>query len=295
MTAWLPAVARPDNEVTCGKERFRVLRVGCREFIGKSTLCPKLSPKLKKTVSNPAWLANELVYYEFAKVAGLQVPEVVPLQCQGELFVGSEFLEARTQCENAQEVARLARSCQANLEQATKALLLDLALLNCDREPSAVLKDAAGGLWFIDHDKSLWGDCRPADSGAEDGSGLPGDLGRIDPSIIERKLSDFVADYLNCAPLNQAVWVKERWQDIHGTWASLPLQKTLFDKASDSVPSGWIPREQVKAMGTFLSAWWCRLGRIFEKPNGFEYFVRFRGHHTEPSGTCPRLSINRCV
>src|SRR5438105_10610905 len=122
-------------------------------FYLKGTLCPK-----KKGQHNPIWLANEIVYAAFAEAAHLRMPAVCLLSYHGSYYFGSESLPGRNTLEALKPNLTTVMQIGDNLAQLVRAFLLDLALLNSDRTIKQVLVDKDGLLWFIDHDKSLWGD-----------------------------------------------------------------------------------------------------------------------------------------
>src|SRR5713226_9351600 len=132
--------------------RRRLLRTADeRIFLGKNTLCTK-----RPGEQYPTWLANEIVFAEFARTATLRTPDLRLLENRDFTFLGSEVLSDRKCLDSAAVIADL--FTETNRSQLIRALLLDLALLNNDRTHKNVLRDRDGSLWFVDHDKSLWGD-----------------------------------------------------------------------------------------------------------------------------------------
>jgi hypothetical protein len=251
------------------KARQLLLCADGQKYYAKSTMCPKLSGQ-----HTPAWLANELVYWEYAKRSALRVPPVARLSLRGELLVGSEYRPTRTEARNSNEVECWVGTSDDNRSQATLALLLDLALLNCDRETSAILVDEGKLLWFIDHDKSLWGDCRAKHAGEADGTSKAGDLGRIDTRLICPKLRDYVGDYLACKPLNRMIWDASNWGLVQRTWDALrqdTLEAALVLEVPAGLPDNWIPEPEREAMRSFLATWWTCLDGLLERRQGLAY------------------------
>ena len=152
------------------------------------------------------------------------------------------------------------------------ALVFDLALLDSDREPSAILKDDAGRLWFIRPRtaKALWGDCRQQGAGDTDGTRLSGDLGRIDPTLVDKKFGDFVADHLACKPINKLVWHPDRWKLVQKIWNGLRLDPEIVVQVPATLPEWWIPHSERQAMRQFLPVWWDRLHQVFADSAGYE-------------------------
>ena len=173
---------------------------------------------------NPVWLANEVVYYGFAKSAGLRVPDAAILLSEKEIYFGSEKRNGRDQLKDEQTLVRLIDQHPENSIQLTEVLLLDLALLNNDRVMSAILEDKAGDLWFIDHDKSLWGDGKEHNNTPQ-----AGDLGRIDVSHLPQAVCRYVGDYLPLQTANFIVW-NRNWAQVTEIFQSLPLNEETFDQ-----------------------------------------------------------------
>src|SRR4051812_1585231 len=80
-----------DDGVVGRTERRRCLRAADgRVFVGKNDHCTKTPGH-----SNAAWLGNELIFAEYARQAGLRVPELRLLLCEGREYLGSELLPGR--------------------------------------------------------------------------------------------------------------------------------------------------------------------------------------------------------
>lgn len=239
------------------RRRLQIETTDGRRFCAKNEICPK-----RASASNRVWLANEVVYYAFARRAGLPVPYAAILDLRGQAIWGSELLEAATELGRQRSLRNVITEHSDSLAQLTKALLLDLALLNSDREPSAMLLEPDGRLWFVDHDKSLWGD------GMERINQTPcaGDLERINLANLPAATENFVGDYLHCGSANAIVWSQDT-QTVGAAFDSLPLSTDVFQEGCADIPAGWMPQDSVRRMQEFLPAWWDTLHRFLAQPN----------------------------
>jgi hypothetical protein len=239
-------------------KRRSILRIADgRKFVAKNTWCPKVNFKQR----NPVWLVNEIVYWEFAQVAKLKVPCAKLLIHDDEYYFGSEFVTSRIRVSGSSALNNLFNG--ENKVQLVRALLLDLALLNSDRQLWNILVDAERNLWFIDHDKSLWGDGREP----------PGDLGRISPCTLSLKLSDYVGDYLASQEANNLIWNKKIWPLVLQKLEALPLEITILQNARDKVPTDWMSSELWRRMEDFLPLWWDNLHCFFERCDALDRIV----------------------
>ncbi len=236
------------------ERRLTVQTAEGRVFCAKNRKCPK-----RQETMNSVWLANEVVYYGFARSAGLWVPDAAILLWDDEALFGSEKHNGRVELKNEDALLRIVERHPENRIQLTKALLLDLALLNCDREASAILVDKEDYLWFIDHDKSLWGD------GMEEHNFTPkpGDLGRIDVSKLPKASDNFIGDYLQFQTANAIVWDQDV-ATITGAFQSLPLNQEMFHSSCSAIPQEWLPQTLVPRMEEFLKVWWDELKQLFD-------------------------------
>ncbi|HIE27064.1 TPA: hypothetical protein EYP66_07240, partial [Candidatus Poribacteria bacterium] len=140
-------ITRPDKGVKQVR-KYRVWKVKTEYetiFYAKGGYCPK-----RQGTKNYIWLANEIVYWKFASFAGLRMPNVALLRKRKDFFFGSEFCDGRAKLENENALQASVDRVPDNNTQLTRALLLDIALLNSDRVLSAILKDRNNLLWFID-------------------------------------------------------------------------------------------------------------------------------------------------
>lgn len=118
-------------------ETERILTVQAsdgRIFCAKNHKCPK-----RQGTINTVWLANEAVYYGFAKLSGLKIPDAALLLWEREVLFGSEKRNGRAELQDKRALSGIVEQQAENHIQLTRALLLDLALLNSDREASAIL------------------------------------------------------------------------------------------------------------------------------------------------------------
>ena len=185
------------------KEGLSLLSCDEQVFVGKPAICRKYVEKEKKDepLLELTWLMNEAVYYSIAKSAGLRMPEarilVVP---EDGLFFGSEYLSS---AKPMQDQGTLKEVVSVNLDQLTRALVLDLLLFNSDRtigRQGDILCDD-GKLFFIDHGHSLWGDGR-----------CFGDLHRIEHECYSPEIvRGYVKDFLRCKEANALVWKEDNW------------------------------------------------------------------------------------
>lgn len=226
------------DELNIQNDRRRLLKTrDGRKFVAKNTLCPKISGE-----RNPTWLVNEIVYWKFACLFEVRIPHAALLTVNHEEYFGSKFVPTRSRVCNSNELKQLTDRIPENLTQLTRALLLDLALLNSDRELWNVLLDAVDcRLWFIDHDKSLWGD----------GQTPPGDLGRIDLNILDQKFTDYIGDYLPSPEANALVWNKTNWPSVLQELKSLYFDIANFRAARADVPESWLTPLNWKRMEDF--------------------------------------------
>jgi hypothetical protein len=230
----------PDNA------RRRTLRApDGKLYIGKNDYCHKSPGNL-----NTAWLANEIVAAEYANAAGLRVPGLRLLRADGRDYLGSEFLRDRVPLRRG-EVRKLFRD--DNQTQLTRALLLDLALLNSDRTAGNTLRDAAGRLWFFDFDKALWGDGREASDQP------PGDLHRLDLGILDQKFEAYLGDFLGYRDANALAFTAERCRSVVEEFDRLPLDAGGLERAKGQVPESWRDDNLFRRLAVFLVEWWSRL------------------------------------
>src|ERR1035438_5808890 len=130
-------------------------------FYAKTSKCPK-----KRGEHNATWLGNELIYYCVASYSDLKMPHSCILDVEDELVWGSEDQFGReairkSEAEGGLELADICNTSLAETRSLARALLLDLGLLNSDRQPWNILISGSGQqkeLWFFDHDKSLLGE-----------------------------------------------------------------------------------------------------------------------------------------
>ncbi len=222
-----------------------------RFFYVKTDYC------LKRQESNPTWLANELLFYEVAKHNSLRMPFSSILEIDGRLYWGTEFRYDRStlQTETSSRAELLAIACRSHRELVAlcRALLLDVALLNSDRQPWNILADQVDiqpRLWFFDHEKSLLGD------GKEAADSPSGDLGRIHPdSISDRKLRDYCA----CDHINRFVVSGLTDVEICEMFVSLDLTGSVLRLAKAKCPQSWLSVELFSRLESFLQAWWHHL------------------------------------
>lgn len=227
-------------------------------FYAKGGYCPK-----RQGTKNYVWLANEIVYWKFASLAGLRMPNVALLRDKNNfLFWGSEFCDGRVKLESENALQASIDRIPENKTQLTRALLLDIALLNSDRVLSAILKDRNDFLWFIDHDKSLWGDGMEK----ENETCKSGDLDRVNVKNLadSEKIDDFLGDYAprGAKTINRIVWAQE-WTTILEEFRKLPLDEATFHAACSEVPEGWLPDSLPARMLCFLKEWWSELEELF--------------------------------
>lgn len=225
-----------------------------REFHAKSTLSRKMAP-----LHNPTWLANEIVYWRFAQKAQLRVPYACLVQSDCTFYFGSQSIPAAERVADQSTLKRLLAS-HGNRVQLVRALLLDLALLNNDRVVrNDLFYDGEGALWFIDHDEALWGDGREPVAPPQ-----PGDLGRIDSSLLAKKFDDFLGDYLHASVANPLVWNQETWEIVLKELRALPLDLGILAEArADHVPTPWLRPKLWQRMEQYLPRWWDRLRTFF--------------------------------
>jgi len=250
-------ITRPDKGVKQVR-KYRVWKVKTEYetiFYAKGGYCPK-----RQGTKNYIWLANEIVYWKFASFAGLRMPNVALLRKRKDFFFGSEFCDGRAKLENENALQASVDRVPDNNTQLTRALLLDIALLNSDRVLSAILKDRNNLLWFIDYDKSLWGDGMERENETE----KPGDLDRINVKNLPEKVDAFLGDYAprEAKSMNKIVWTQE-WTTIFEEFRKLPLDEATFHIACSEVPEGWLPNPLPKKMLCFLKKWWSELEGLF--------------------------------
>ena len=228
-----------------------------RIFHAKNQKCPKRAGTVNST-----WLANEVVYYQFARFAGLRVPDAAILSWDDEILFGSEKRSGRVELPSLHALLSLVSGNAENHVQLTKALLLDVALLNSDREKSAILVEQAGDLWFIDHDKSLWAD------GMEEHNftSKPGDLWRTNVDHLPKETDNFIGNYLRFQIANTIVWNQD-WSTLTNIFHSLPLSQEAFLSNCAIVPEEWLSQSLIPRMEQFLNAWWNELRQIFSHPD----------------------------
>jgi hypothetical protein len=221
-------------------------------------MCPKRTGE-----RNPTWLLNEFTFAEIAAASKLQMPRLVPLRCNRELFLGSELIANRRCLKNASIIGEL--FANQNRVQLARALLLDLALLNSDRTHKNTLCDDSGSLWFVDHDKSLWGDGRPPTEFPK-----PGDLDRLNPKTLVGKFNDYLGDYLAFREANALVFTQQNHDLILGQFRTLRLDLGLLAKARAKLPVDWVADENFNKMVSFLPVWWERLQNFIEAKDSIE-------------------------
>jgi hypothetical protein len=143
-----PGTVEPKPFVPNNARRRTLRATDGKLFVGKNDHCRK-----SRGNRNTAWLVNEIVAAQYAVSAGLRVPDLRLLTAEGREYLGSEFLPGRLPL-RAGNVTKLF-GCD-NQTQLTRALLLDLALLNSDRtagehsggchQPAVVLRLRQGPL-----------------------------------------------------------------------------------------------------------------------------------------------------
>jgi hypothetical protein len=258
-------------------QRKHCLIANGQTYFGKSTRCPKRNGE-----DNPTWLINELVYTEFAHAAELRMPAVALFECENAIFFASEIKSDRHSLKIAHKSIEEMVATSDNKVQLTRALLLDLALLNSDRTASQILCDSKDVLWFIDHDKTLWGDGRPQDSHPK-----PGDLGRLNVTTLNTKFDDYMGDYLHCPNANRLVFSPHNYKDLIEQLESLSLDRrhclATLKSARQRIPPPWMTafNDQFEMTERFLPEWWQELTGFLRKDASFTTLVeilRKRGH-----------------
>lgn len=244
------AAAVPDPRVKPNDRRHFLRTSDGREYVAKNDFC-----KHSATHHNPMYLVSEVVASEYFEAAGLSVPNRAFLLHNGREYIGSEYLHGRRATSDG-DLSALFRVGK-NAEKLTRALLLDLALLNSDRTSANILCSEDKALWFIDFEKGLWGDGRIVD-GKENG-----DLYRIDPRNIELKIHDYLGDFLACNAANTLVFDASRWSSVVSAMNSLPLDLKPLEKAERLVPPRWLNTEILQKAKLFLPQWWERLKSFF--------------------------------
>lgn len=231
-----------------------------RTYYAKGLLCPK-----RRGENNATWLANEIVYARFATRANLRQPKLSLWKRGSEVrAICSEYEDGRECLCSEEQLSYLCKKA-CNKKQLVRALLLDLALLNSDRTVNNILSDASDRLFFIDHDKSLWGD------GKEQSQS--GDLGRIDTSIISSKFEDYVRDYLQCREANVLVWQRNTETCIREEFANLQLSTQVLQESLADVPNGWVDQSKCQRMESFLGKWWAVLNDFWLRPQSIDRTV----------------------
>lgn len=241
-----------------------------RLYYGKNQRCQKTG------ATNPAWIANELIYYVIAKRSGLKMPFGTVLDLSGTLCWGSEYLPGRISIHkmggpNGKLTDPLLReACDGSpgeLRGLAKALLLDVALLNSDRQPWNILGSRTSGgleLFFCDHDKSLIGDGQEPNRG--------GDLGRISiPAVTDEKLGD----YLKCETANDIVLGGLSDADFVDLFLELDLNDASLAAARTKCPVGWMSDDIYDRLCSFLREWWRHVHEGLEE-KGAQQFLGSR-------------------
>ena len=238
------------------KSRLSICEVADgRRFYVKTALCPKRVGK-----KNPTWLANEVVYYEMAKIFGVAMPSAALILVNDALGFGSEVLPGRKQLERVPEDLD-----KTNMSRLIRALLADALLMNSDRQPWNILQDKHKVLWFFDHDKALWGDGHSVED--------RGDLWRLD---LRYATSDRVYNYLASRELNQLVWRRRNHDELR--WQAEELReksnrKTL-EQARLSLPKEWLSDDLWNRAFRFLEEWWRMLTVLLTTEDGLAQITK---------------------
>jgi len=227
-------------------------------YYAKTAKCPK-----RRGEQNPTWLGNELIYYYVAKLSGLKMPYSCILEVDNELAWGSEYQVGRDPIfESVKDgglvLAKTCNSSRIETLSLARSLLLDLALLNSDRQPWNILisgPEHQKELWFFDHDKSLLGD------GREDG-----DLWRIH---VEYDFEQKISDYFACATANQLVFNSLTDREICAIFESLALNPESLRSAFASCPSHWLAASLLSDLERFLLKWWKFIAEKLQQPRNY--------------------------
>lgn len=208
---------------------------------------------------NSVWLGNECIYYGIAARSGLRMPAAAILTLEEALFWGSEYVEGRDSLfelvgggnhmrESGELLKQLCTKSDAVVADMAKALLLDVALLNNDRQPWNVLswRDVAhSDVFFFDHEKTLVGDGIEA-------SGLM--------RVSEAALSDLkIGDYLQCIDANRVVLARVDEAALRRVFYSLVLTDEALTDALNDCPDVWVNSQAKQALKNFLPRWWAYL------------------------------------
>jgi len=148
-----------------------------------------------KRFTEDIFYLNEYIGIFIANKIKLNTPKLQFLSYNGDLYIGTVFIEDRLDLGRKQVKIRDTLITCFNLNQCIKCCLLDLYLMNSDRYYWNVL-EKDNSLFFIDFDKSLFANGTT-------------DLHRFDRSDYPNRFDSFLVDYLAYSYLNYEVFTHE--------------------------------------------------------------------------------------
>lgn len=210
----------------------------------------------------PIRLANELLYYVLADEYDLPMPTPSILRIDGTSYWGTEFRSQVTPLSSNQkhppsgeEIAFVRSHFEADGQQLKKFVLsrvLDVALVNSDRTPWAMMRDTQGQrphYLYFDHDRSL---------------GWHGE-----PNHVVRTADE--VDFDNCfgrGPFIDSLVSLTSVKQHLSALEELEFDIVKLDAAYQLVPSEWLPQDKYEDLRTFTGQWW----RVF--PTRYASFVK---------------------
>jgi hypothetical protein len=208
----------------------------------------------------PVRLANEFIYFNFAKTYGLPMPAGQVLETDRGLHWGTEVLPGRVPLTkfsvepSETEMALVQRSFTEDpvmLQHHLLAILMDVVLLNSDRPSWNILKIEKGGMvkfCYFDHDRTCgWhGDAHPTR------------LTNID-GVAE--LSRHIDRYVGCAKLNRLAFALAKPKQFNAIFDGLKLESASLSNVQTGLPDDW--RGDLGPINDMLIAWWNYLRANF--------------------------------